>query len=313
VAEQILRWEDDDIVAEAVPGVGGRLNRVRGFGVDLLRTPPTAAVHREDPFFWGAYPLAPWCNRATTDPFVVAGRRVELPVNFPDGSAIHGEVYGARWDALDASTLGIEAGGGGWPWRYEVRARFSDARSDRRSHLLGCGSKSATGALIMRLLLPLSLSGPDRSLRWDWMVIEHEITAAATHQVATIGQDRPALSLRLAALQAHQHFRIVGVVDLQATAEGRVLDLVFVDEDGGRTQIGQIAVSLRQRRVDLLHQAPLDREVTKRRTFDEHDDPGRLASGAPIVSHILSRVLAQIDSDITEAVRVIQCGTHIVK
>lgn len=124
MAEHLLRWEDDGIVVEALPGVGGRLHRVRALGVDLLRTPPSPATHREEPFFWGGFPMVPWCNRATTDPVVVAGRRVELAANFPDGSAIHGEVYGAPWDTVDESTLRIEAGGGAWPWRYEVHARF---------------------------------------------------------------------------------------------------------------------------------------------------------------------------------------------
>lgn len=122
--EQVLRWEEHDIVVEALPGLGGRLHRVRAFGVDLLRTPPAPAAHRDEPFSWGAYPMAPWCNRATTAPIVVAGRRVELAANFPDGTAIHGEVYAAPWDTVDGSTLKVEAGGGAWPWRYEVHARF---------------------------------------------------------------------------------------------------------------------------------------------------------------------------------------------
>jgi aldose 1-epimerase len=124
VAEQVLRWEDDGIVIEALPGIGGRLHRVRALGVDLLRTPPAPGVHREDPFFWGAFLMAPWCNRTTTGPIVVAGRRVELAANFPDGSAIHGQVYDAPWDVVDEFTLRIEAGGGAWPWRYDVHARF---------------------------------------------------------------------------------------------------------------------------------------------------------------------------------------------
>jgi len=82
------------------------------------------AVHREDPFFWGAYPMAPWTNRAPVDPLVVAGRRVALTPNFPDGSAIHGQVGAAPWQQEDESTLRIEAGADGWPWRYDVHARF---------------------------------------------------------------------------------------------------------------------------------------------------------------------------------------------
>jgi aldose 1-epimerase len=124
VAEQVLRWEDDGIVLEALPGVGGRLHRISAFGVDLLRTPPVAEAQRDDPFFWGAYHMVPWCNRAPTGPVVVSGRRVELPANFPDGSAIHGQVYAAPWEVVDGTTLRIEAGGDGWPWRYDVHARF---------------------------------------------------------------------------------------------------------------------------------------------------------------------------------------------
>jgi aldose 1-epimerase len=124
VPEQVLWWEDDGIRVEALPEIGGRLHRVRAFGVELLRTPPAPPVHRGDPFFWGAYHMAPWCNRAPTEAVVVAGRRVALPANFPDGSAIHGQVYEAPWEAVDESTLRIEAGGGAWPWRYDVHARF---------------------------------------------------------------------------------------------------------------------------------------------------------------------------------------------
>ena len=124
MAEHILRWEDDGIEVEALPGIGGRLHRVRAFGVDLLRTPPDVDTHREDPFFWGAYPMAPWTNRAPVDPLVVAGRRVALTANFADGSAIHGQVSTAPWQRIDDSTLRIEAGDDGWPWRYDVHARF---------------------------------------------------------------------------------------------------------------------------------------------------------------------------------------------
>jgi galactose mutarotase-like enzyme len=127
VADPLLVCEDDGMLVEALPAVGGRVHRIQAFGVDLLHTPPSPAVHRQDPFFWGAYVMAPWCNRAPTDPVEIAGRRVELPANFPDGTAIHGQVYDAPWEVVDDATARIEAGGDGWPWRYEVRARYRAA------------------------------------------------------------------------------------------------------------------------------------------------------------------------------------------
>jgi aldose 1-epimerase len=132
MGEQVLRWEDDGIVVESVPDVGGRVHRVQAHGVDLLRTPPAPEAHRDDPFFWGAYIMAPWCNRAPAAPVDVAGRRVALASNFPDGTAIHGQVYAAPWEVVDEATLRIEAGGGAWPWRYEVHARYGVAPSTFR-------------------------------------------------------------------------------------------------------------------------------------------------------------------------------------
>lgn len=121
-------------VVEAVvlPEVGARLHRLRAFGHDLLRTPAEPEVHLRDPFFWGAYPMAPWCNRIESEPIVVGSRRIDLQSNFPDGSAIHGQVYARPWEPLNDGTLHIRAGGDGWPWDYEVVQRIEvDERSLR--------------------------------------------------------------------------------------------------------------------------------------------------------------------------------------
>ena len=52
--------------------------------------------------------MVPWCNRAPTTP--CGGRSpAELPANFPDGSAIHGEVADAPWGGgrrVDAADRG---------------------------------------------------------------------------------------------------------------------------------------------------------------------------------------------------------------
>lgn len=121
VAELILRTDALEVVL--LPEVGGRLHALRAFGQNLLRTPDDADAHRRDPFFWGAYPMAPWCNRAAAGERVVAGERVRLASNFPDGSAIHGLVSSAPWEVREGGTeLAIRSGGAGsgWPWPFEV-------------------------------------------------------------------------------------------------------------------------------------------------------------------------------------------------
>jgi aldose 1-epimerase len=116
--EIVLRSEEMEVVI--LPAIGGRIHRVRAFGHDLLRTPDDASLHAAEPFLWGAYVMAPWCNRAAPGTAVVAGREVTLAANFPDGSAIHGLVSSARWIERSAGELAWAGGGDGWPWSFEV-------------------------------------------------------------------------------------------------------------------------------------------------------------------------------------------------
>lgn len=132
-----LRFAEGAIEAVILPEVGARLHRLRAFGHDLLRTPDDPGAHVRDPFSWGAFVMAPWCNRIESGPVVVGPHRVELGSNFSDGSAIHGQVYGRPWQSIGDGTLSVRAGGDGWPWTYEVVLRIviSD-RSLRLDHTL---------------------------------------------------------------------------------------------------------------------------------------------------------------------------------
>ena len=116
----VLRSEE--LEAELLPELGGRIHRLRAFGHDLLRTPDDPDEHRRDPFFWGAYPMAPWCNRIPPGPNPAGGRTIDLPSNFGDGSVIHGQVSSRPWHREDDGTLRVTGGGAddGWPWQYEV-------------------------------------------------------------------------------------------------------------------------------------------------------------------------------------------------
>jgi galactose mutarotase-like enzyme len=122
-----LTLSDGTIEVVVLPDVGARLHRLRAFGHDLLRTPEDVAEHVRDPFFWGAYVMAPWCNRIAAGPVFVGSQRIALSSNFPDGSAIHGQVYARRWDRHRDGTLRVSGGGDGWPWAYEVALRIEVA------------------------------------------------------------------------------------------------------------------------------------------------------------------------------------------
>jgi galactose mutarotase-like enzyme len=60
-------------------------------------------------------------------PIDVAGRELDLPANFRDGTAIHGQVARRAWQQVDDGRFRIRAGGDGWPWPYEVEQRFAVA------------------------------------------------------------------------------------------------------------------------------------------------------------------------------------------
>ena len=124
-AELVLRSDELEVVL--LPELGARIHRLRAFGTDLLRTPADPAHHADDPFFWGAYVMAPWCNRVQPGPMPIAGRTVDLPANFADGSAIHGQVFARPWQVGADGSLRVTGGGGGdgWPWPYEVVARVT--------------------------------------------------------------------------------------------------------------------------------------------------------------------------------------------
>lgn len=121
----ILTIADGPIEVELLPDVGARIHRLRVFGHDLLRTPDDPSAHLRDPFRWGAYVMAPWCNRIPAAPMRIDGQLVNVASNFADGTAIHGQVYAKPWQVRPDGTLWAHGGGDGWPWRYESTLRFS--------------------------------------------------------------------------------------------------------------------------------------------------------------------------------------------
>jgi aldose 1-epimerase len=120
-----LRLASNDVELIVLPEVGGRLHRIRAFGADVLRTPDHPAEHVVDPFYWGGYPMLPWCGRVESGMQRVEGELVDLHANHADGWAMHGQAYAAQWQVVDDSTLRFKGGGQGWPWRYEAEMTFA--------------------------------------------------------------------------------------------------------------------------------------------------------------------------------------------
>lgn len=114
-----------DVELTVLPSLGARMHSLRVEGQELLRSPVDPGEHSTNPFFWGGYVMAPWCNRLVPGPLVLGNRTVDLSPNFPDGSAIHGQVYISQWQQTGDSTFAIEGGGAGWPWRYRVEAEYA--------------------------------------------------------------------------------------------------------------------------------------------------------------------------------------------
>jgi aldose 1-epimerase len=122
MTDALCRLRSEELSVALLPGVGARLHSVEVFGVSLLRTPPTIDHHRADPFFWGGYHMAPWCNRLDTGGSVhVFGQTVALSPNFPDGSAMHGQVHDQPWAICGDATFTTRGGAAdGWPWCYDL-------------------------------------------------------------------------------------------------------------------------------------------------------------------------------------------------
>lgn len=133
----VVRLASGALEVDVLPDAGARIHRLQFEGEDVLRTPISLEMHRADPFFWGAYVMAPWANRIAAGRYEVAGRTVELEATFRDGTAIHGQVHTRPWRQVADGAFKVEAGGGGWPWAFVVRSELdvADARLDLRLKL----------------------------------------------------------------------------------------------------------------------------------------------------------------------------------
>lgn len=61
------------------------------------------------PFRYGSYLMAPWSNRIVQGVFEFNGKKYQLRKNFPDQTAIHGDVRTRRWEIQVATDQRFEA------------------------------------------------------------------------------------------------------------------------------------------------------------------------------------------------------------
>jgi len=85
--------------AEIYPDMGGRLGQLDLGTGPLLRGPAVDLgwVH------WGCYPLLPWSNRLPGGHLAFGTIDEHLPVNWPDGTAIHGLAASCPWAVVERS------------------------------------------------------------------------------------------------------------------------------------------------------------------------------------------------------------------
>jgi aldose 1-epimerase len=109
VDDNLLTLSDGAARVDLLPSLGGRIAQVTVGSRVLLRGPEHAALGWP---WWGSYPMLPWANRIAGGVAPFRGDAITVPVNWPDGTAIHGLAYEAPWDvaaaAASAATLTIE-------------------------------------------------------------------------------------------------------------------------------------------------------------------------------------------------------------
>ena len=103
------------------PHEGGRIGRIEVDRRSFLRS------EGEGWSDWGSYPLLPWCNRIPEGVLRFEGKEHHLPVNWADGTAIHGLTAWEPWqvDGHDDNTAALSIDVEEGPYNVTGRQRFT--------------------------------------------------------------------------------------------------------------------------------------------------------------------------------------------
>ena len=112
-----------EAVATILPSVGGRLAQLDLGDGPLLRPASPELGWAE----WGSYPLLPWSNRIPEGRLRWRDIDAQLPVNWPDGSSLHGLAADVPWEVHGAddrsATLSVVVACA--PYRVRGAQRFT--------------------------------------------------------------------------------------------------------------------------------------------------------------------------------------------
>ena len=124
------------------PGIGGRLGQLDLGDGPILRSYSAGLGG----FDWGCYPLIPWSNRLPGGTLRVDDIVVELPVNHPDGSAIHGLAASCPWSVVERTDRSVELvvdlHGGPYDVRGAQSYELADGRLDLRVRATNTGTRA---------------------------------------------------------------------------------------------------------------------------------------------------------------------------
>ena len=124
------------------PGIGGRLGQLDLGDGPILRG-PAAGVGALD---WGCYPLIPWSNRLPGGTLRFDGIVDRLPVNHPDGSAIHGLAASCPWTVVEATgrrvELTVDLHGDPYDVRGAQSYELAEGRLDLRVRATNIGARA---------------------------------------------------------------------------------------------------------------------------------------------------------------------------
>ncbi|MBM4108428.1 MAG: hypothetical protein FJ255_06385 [Phycisphaerae bacterium] len=133
--------EHDRLSLEIDPGLGAAATDLSLRGPDGVRypvwrrTPPGLDASAPEAFTQTAcFLLAPWTNRVTAGRFSFRAKEHRLRTNWPDGTAIHGEVKDRPWRLLDRSPVSARLAydsrdypglqGANFPFPFACEARY---------------------------------------------------------------------------------------------------------------------------------------------------------------------------------------------